>query len=72
MIENRGQAVAALVSLDDLEVIERERPTSVEPKGALVLIGAWSDVDDRDMDALLADVYTHRSQDTGRPVRFER
>ena len=72
VIERRGRAVAALVSLDDLEVIERERPTSAEPKGALVLIGAWSEVDDRDADALLEEIYARRSEDTGRPVEFGR
>ena len=49
-------------------VIERERPTSAQPKGALVLIGAWSEVDDHDADALLEEIYARRSEDTGRPV----
>ena len=68
VIESRGRPVAALVSLDDLAVIERERPTSTQPKGALVLIGAWSEVDDHDADALLEEIYARRSEDTGRPV----
>ena len=71
VIERRGEAVAALVSVDDLEVIERERPDSGDPNGALVLIGAWSDVDDHDADALLRDIYRRRSEDQGRPVEFE-
>ena len=70
VIERRGRAVAALVSLEDLEVIARERPASAEPKGALVLIGAWSDVDDSEADALLEEIYARRSEDTGRPVDF--
>ncbi len=71
VVHRRGEAVAALVSPQDLEIIERERPTAAQPQGALVLIGAWSEVEEREADALLADIYARRSEDTGRPVKLE-
>lgn len=68
IIERRGRPMAALVSVDDLEQIGRERAASTRPRGALALIGAWSDVDDREIDAIVADIYAAREQDTGRHV----
>ena len=43
------------------------RATSARPRGALAVAGAWQEVDDRDLDALVADVYSARAKDTGRP-----
>ncbi|MCY3912227.1 MAG: type II toxin-antitoxin system Phd/YefM family antitoxin [Chloroflexi bacterium] len=68
IIERRGRPMAALVSVDDLERIGRERAASARPRGALALIGAWSDVDDREIEAMVADIYAAREQDTGRQV----
>lgn len=70
IIERRGRPMAALVSVDDLEQIGRERAASTRPRGALALIGAWSDVDDREIDAIVADIYAAREQDTGRHVEL--
>lgn len=45
--------------------------TSAGPQGALAIVGAWREVDDRDMDALIADIYSERARDTGRSVALE-
>ena len=71
VIERRGKPMAALVSVDDLEQIDGERATSARPRGALALIGAWGDLGDRDIEAMVADIYAAREQDTGRPVELE-
>ena len=70
VIERRGKPMAALVSVDDLEQIDGERATSARPRGALALIGAWGDLGDRDIEAMVADIYAAREQDTGRPVEL--
>ncbi len=70
VIERRGKPMAALVSVDDLEQIDGERATSARPRGALALIGAWGDLDDREIEAMVADIYAAREQDTGRPVEL--
>lgn len=71
IIERRGKPFAALVSIDDLKQLERYRTTSARPQGALALIGAWRDLADADMDSLVADIYSQREKDTGRPVELE-
>ena len=57
-------------SVDDLEQIDGERATSARPRGALALIGAWGDLNDREIEAMVADIYAAREQDTGRPVEL--
>ncbi len=71
VIERRGKPVAALVSVDDLERLEEGRTTSTRPRGALALLGAWREVDEGDIDALVADIYSERARDTGRPVSLD-
>ncbi len=71
VIERRGKPLAVLVSLDDLERLQRERATSARPQGALAIAGAWREVDDQDLEALVADIYAERARDTGRPVSLE-
>ncbi|MDE2989992.1 MAG: type II toxin-antitoxin system Phd/YefM family antitoxin [Chloroflexota bacterium] len=70
IIERRGRPMAALVSVDDLEQLDRERAAAVRPRGALALIGAWSDLPDDAIEAMVADIYAAREQDTGRPVEL--
>jgi prevent-host-death family protein len=71
IIERRGKPLAALVSLADLERLEQEHATAARPTGALALVGAWRDMPDEELDALLADIYTVRERDQGRPVQLE-
>lgn len=70
VIERRGKPLAALVSVDDLERLEELRPAS-RPQGALALVGAWREVEEQDIEALIADIYAERARDTGRAVSLE-
>ena len=71
VIERRGKPVAALVSVDDLQRLEQGRATSARPLGALAIVAAWREVDDEDLDAVIAEIYSERARDTGRPVPLE-
>ena len=71
IIERRGKALAAMVSLSDLEYLEGGRAISSHPTGALSLVGAWKDMPDEDMETLIEDIYKARERDIGRLVRLE-
>ena len=71
IIERRGKAFAALVSIEDLEQIEQYRANSAKPQGALALVGAWSDMGDTELDAIIDEIYAQREKDMGRPVKLE-
>ena len=71
VIERRGKPFAAIVSISDLEHLEREQTTSPRPMGALAFVGLWKDVPDEEIDAFIADVYKSREEDKGRPVDLE-
>ena len=66
IIEKRGKPLAALVSVDALELIKQQRTTSANPQGALALAGVWGELKDREMDALLADIRAERGGDACR------
>ena len=69
VIERRGRPLAALVRVEDLERLEAEgKEVSSRSLGALALVGAWGEVEDRDLDTLLEEVYAERERDTGRTV----
>src|SRR5215471_1606521 len=71
IIERRGKPLAALVSLADCERLEQEHATSARPIGVLALAGAWRDVPDEELDALVADIYVARERDKDRPASLE-
>ena len=71
VIERRGRPLAALVSMADLEFLGQDRAASARPHGALALAGAWREVDDEDLEALIEDIYAGRENDAGRPVELE-
>ena len=71
IIERHGKPLVALVSLDDLELLEQQRATSALPHGALALVGAWREVSDEAVESLIEDIYAHRENDTGRTVELE-
>ena len=71
VIERRGKPLAALVGLEDLGWLEQQRPTQTKPPGFLALVGAWGDLGDDVIDAFIADIYSARESDTGRPVELE-
>lgn len=71
IIERRGKPVAALVGVEDLERIEREGGSDSGGRlGALALVGAWGEVEDREMDETLERIYAERERDTGREVNL--
>ena len=71
IIERRGTPLVALVTVGDLERLERDRATSARPQGALALVGAWREVADRDLESLVEDIYAQREKDKGRTVELE-
>ena len=69
VIERRGRPLAALVGVEDLAHLEGEgRGASSRPLGALALVGAWSEAEEKDLDAVLEEIYAERTRDTGRAV----
>jgi prevent-host-death family protein len=69
VIERRGRPLAALVGVEDLARLEGERGgASSRPLGALALVGAWGEVEEKDFDAVLEEIYAERARDTGRTV----
>lgn len=71
IIQRRGKPLAALVSVDDLEHLKQTRATSARPAGALALVGAWRELGDDAIDAMVAEIYAARQKDTMRPVELE-
>lgn len=71
VIERRGRPVAALISLEDAERLDEPRKP-VRPRGALALVGAWSDVEDVVIDDLIKEIYESRARDIGRAVDLSR
>lgn len=72
VIERRGKPLAALVGVDDLERLEGgSEDTSYRPVGALALIGVLGESSERELDAVLEEIYTDRERDTGRPVDLD-
>jgi prevent-host-death family protein len=70
LIERRGKSIAALVSVQDLNRLESEGPTSNNPLGGLGLVGAWDMVGDDVIDAMVDAIYKARDEDTVRDVEF--
>lgn len=69
VIERRGRPLAALVGVEDLARLEGERADAhSRPLGALALVGAWGEVDEKGLEAVLEEIYAQRERDTGRPV----
>ena len=66
VIEKRGKPLAALVSVDALQLIEQQMTASADPQGALALAGAWTDLKEREMDTVLAHVQSERGGDACR------
>jgi prevent-host-death family protein len=70
LIERRGKPIAALISVQDLNRLESEGPTSDNPLGGLGLAGAWDMVGDDVIDAMVDAIYKARDENTGRDVEF--
>lgn len=68
ILEQGGQPVAALVSLDELERLGGSDAATTK-RGALALVGAWGAIiDDGDIDAMVEHLYEQRESDAGRSV----
>ncbi len=69
LIERRGKPIAALVSIKDLERLEAEGSASSDlPLDSLEIEGAWEDVGDAVIDAMVDVIYKARDANTGRDV----
>jgi prevent-host-death family protein len=72
LIERRGKPLAALVGVGDLEHLEGELgDVSPRPLGAVALVGAWGEIEARDLESVLEEIYTGRERDPGRVVDLE-
>jgi prevent-host-death family protein len=71
LIERHGRPAAAIISVEDLRMLEASDLLGPTPAGALAIVGAWSEVDDDAIDEFLEDVLRSRTQDTGRRVQLE-
>src|SRR5262245_42408619 len=68
VIERRGRPVAVLVGIDDAEEMDVAAPEPPRRRGALALVGGWSDVEDAVLDDIVGDIYAARERDPGRAV----
>lgn len=71
VLERRGKPLAALVSIEVLERVERGQAMSARPQGALAILGAWRELEDIELDPIIADIYAERRRDTGQALEFE-
>jgi prevent-host-death family protein len=69
VVERHGREVAAIVSVAELQRLDRAAPE--RPAGAMALVGLWHDVPDDEIDSLLEDLRASRDRDTGRSVEVE-
>ena len=69
VIERRGRPLAALVGVEDLARLEGEKGGAhTRPLGALALVGVWGEADEKDLEAVMEEIYAERERDAGRPV----
>ena len=57
--------------MTDSERSNQEPATSARPRGALALVGAWREVNDKELESLIEEIYAARQQDVGRRVDLE-
>ena len=50
---------------------EQEPATPAQPRGALTLVGAWREVNEKELESLIEDIYASRRKDMGRRVELE-
>lgn len=72
IIERRGKPLAALVSIGDLDHLEKCQVTPTPRHWALELVGAWGDImSNREIDEMVEHIYAEREKDFGRPVNLD-
>ena len=65
---HRGKPLPTPVSAGDPERLETGADSDRRALGALALLGAWGELEDSEMDALVEDIYSARRRDLGRAV----
>ena len=69
VIERHGKPAAALVSVEELERLEAQRPSPQGMTGGLGLIGMWRGVlSDEEIDDMVAAIYADRENDIPREI----
>jgi prevent-host-death family protein len=63
LIERRGRTLAALVGVEDLERLEGDVPWRP--------LGAWGEVEERDLESVVQEIYAERERDTVRQVDLD-
>ncbi len=57
--------------IKDSECSLQEPATPARPKGALAIVGAWREVNEKQLESLIEEIYAARQRDTGRRVELE-
>lgn len=70
IIERRGKPLAALVSIAELERLERVPAVAAKADLFEAMIGMWAEVPDEEIDRVIEDIYKDRERDYGRPSPF--
>ena len=69
VIERHGKPAAALVSVEELERLESDRPPESGRTGGLGLIGMWRGIlSDEEIDDMVAAIYADRERDVPREI----
>ena len=69
VIERHGKPAAALVSVEELERLEADRPPESGRTGGLGLIGMWRGIlSDEEIDDMVAAIYADRERDVPREI----
>ncbi len=66
LVQRRGKPMAALVSAEDLEILEQQK---APVRGLLSAAGACAEFDDFDL--IIEDIYTQRGRADERPVNLD-
>ena len=71
LIERHGRPAAAIISVEEMERLSASDKLGPNPAGALALVGAWDDVEDKVIDEFIEDIYRSRAEDLGRSVQLD-
>ena len=57
--------------LTDSERSEQAPAPPARPQGALALVGAWRDVNEKELESVIEEIYASRNKDVGRRVQLD-
>lgn len=66
IIERKGKPMAAMVSIKELEIIEKQKAQETK-KGLLAALGAWEDF--KDLDKVIKHIYKKRGEAKERKLK---